>query len=68
MDTIKNLIREKVLDIQNAKDIQVGIVYNMYYILKEFLEKILHYNWMGPDSKLALIGGIMINCDGDGTD
>jgi hypothetical protein len=23
---------------------------------------------MGPNSKLALIGGIMINCDGDGTD
>ena len=23
---------------------------------------------MGPDSKLALVGGIMINCDGDGTD
>lgn len=23
---------------------------------------------MGPDSKLALIGGIMINCDGDKTD
>jgi hypothetical protein len=23
---------------------------------------------MGPDSKLALIGGIMINCDGEGTD
>jgi len=23
---------------------------------------------MGPNSKLALFGGIMINCDGDGTD
>ena len=23
---------------------------------------------MGENSKLALIGGIMINCDGDGTD
>jgi hypothetical protein len=23
---------------------------------------------MGPSSKLALIGGIMINCDGEGTD
>ena len=40
----------------------------MYDIVKEYMEKVLSYNWMGPDSKLALIGGIMINCDGDGTD
>lgn len=25
-------------------------------------------NWQGPNSKLALLGGIMINCDGDKTD
>ena len=32
------------------------------------MKNILNYTWMGPDSKLALIGGIMINCDGEGTD
>jgi hypothetical protein len=25
-------------------------------------------NWQGPNSKLAMMGGIMINCDGDKTD
>lgn len=25
-------------------------------------------NFGGPNSKLVLIGGIMINCDGEGTD
>ena len=28
----------------------------------------IHTNFGGQNSKLALIGGIMINCDGDGTD
>jgi hypothetical protein len=32
------------------------------------MEDIMNYSWMGPDSTLALIGGIMINCDGEGTD
>jgi hypothetical protein len=32
------------------------------------LEDIIHLNWQGPNSKLALLGGIMINCDGEKTD
>ena len=68
METIKGLLRDHIGTIQMAKDINAGIVYKMYYILKEYLEKILSYNWMGPDSKLVLVGGIMINCDGEGTD
>lgn len=44
------------------------LAYVMYEIVHEFLEGILHMNWQGPNSKLALLGGIMINCDDDGTD
>ena len=61
-------MREHVVEISLAKELQAAIVYKVYDIIKEYLEKILSYNWMGPDSKLALVGGIMINCDGDGTD
>lgn len=68
MDTIKALLREHVEEISKAKNIQVGIVYKMYDVIKSYLDDIINFNWMGPDSKLALIGGIMINCDGEGTD
>jgi hypothetical protein len=68
MDTIKFLLRDHVNEISRAQEPQAAIVYKMYEIATEYLENILHYNWMGSDSKLALIGGIMINCDGEGTD
>jgi hypothetical protein len=61
MDTIKALLLKH-------KNVQAGIVYKMYELIKEYLEDIFNYNWMGEDSKLALLGGIMINCDGEGTD
>ena len=32
------------------------------------MHDILAYGWMTEKSKLALIGGIMINIDGEGTD
>ena len=41
-----------------------GLAYVMFTILKDYVEKIISHGWMGPNSKLALIGGIMINCDG----
>lgn len=42
----------------------------MFEIINEMLLKLVESNtkWMTPSSKLALIGGIMINCDGEGTD
>jgi len=46
----------------------VKLAYEMYEVVKDFLEGIIHMNWQGPNSKLAMIGGIMINCDKDGTD
>ena len=50
MDTIKNLLRNHVDEVKKAENIQVGIVYKMYDILKDFLENIITYKWMGPDS------------------
>jgi len=51
-----------------SKDQMVKLAYEMYEVVKDFLEGIIHMNWQGPNSKLAIIGGLMINCDGDGTD
>ena len=46
----------------------VALAYKMYELQLKYLEDILHMNWCGENSKLAILGGIMINCDGDGTD
>lgn len=40
----------------------------MYDIVEQYLEEILHTQWMTDKGSLAIFGGIMINCDGDGTD
>ena len=40
----------------------------MYEIIEQYLEDIIHKEWMTEKSKLVLFGGIMINCDFDGTD
>jgi len=37
-------------------------------IIEAYLAEIVDLKWQGSNSKLALIGGIMINCEGDGTD
>ena len=44
------------------------LAYKMYDIVEKYLEDIVNLNFCGPNSKLALIGGIMINCDGNRTD
>ena len=40
------------------------LAYKMYDVIEDYLEKILDLKFAGPNSKLALLGGIMINCDG----
>ena len=40
----------------------------MYAMIEKYLEDILNTQWMSDKGSLALFGGIMINCDGEGTD
>ena len=68
MDCIKNLILPKISEIEGTENEMTTLAFKMYDIIVEYLEEILHLKWQGPNSQLALIGGIMINCDGDGTD
>ena len=68
MDCIKNLLQPHAKEISQAENEQAFLVYQMYRIIEEYLESILNDKWMSPKSSLAICGGIMINCDGDGTD
>ena len=68
MDCIKHLLVPHINEIRHAEDEQVALAYKMYNIIEKYLEDIIHYKWMSPKSKLAIIGGVIINCDGPGTD
>jgi hypothetical protein len=68
MDTIKHLLKPHYKNIGNSKNDMVTLVYRMYTLLQDYLEEIISLDWMGPSSKLAVCGGIMINCEGDKTD
>ena len=68
MDCIKHLLRPHAEEISKSDNPQAALVYKMYDILLDYLESILHLNWMTGKGKLAIVGGIMINGDGVGTD
>ena len=68
MDCIKHLLAPYVKEIDGSENENAVLAFKMYEILSNFLDDITHVNYGGPNSKLALIGGIMINCDGDGND
>ena len=52
-----------ILAESTENDKQDKLVREMYKIVKNFLEDIMHQKWMGGGSKLVLLGGIMINVD-----
>jgi hypothetical protein len=58
MDCIKHLVAPHVEAIKSSKNEMATLAYKMFEIQEEFLEAILHSKWMGPNSKLSLIGGI----------
>jgi hypothetical protein len=54
--------------IGSHEEIQVGLVFAMYEIIEKFLNDIINDKWMSQKSKLCIIGGIMINCEGVSND
>jgi hypothetical protein len=68
MDCIKHLISPHCKGIKNSKNEMATLAYRMYEIHRDFLDQILHYKWMHPTSKLAILGGIQINTDGQKND
>ena len=65
---IKHLLKSRVAAVHESEEPMVALAYELYKIVKDFLEKVLTYTWMGPNSKLALLGGVMINCEGENPD
>jgi len=68
MNVIKHLVLEHVDDIKGQENEMAILAYKMYDIIESYLEEIINLGFCGPNSKLALIGGIMINCDGNKSD
>lgn len=64
MDCIKHLVSERVHKIKGTKNEMATLAFQMYEIVDKFLEEIINMNWASKNGKLALLGGIMINCDG----
>ena len=68
MDCIKHFLVPHLKDIEGTENEQVALVFKMFDIIYSYMNDIINTNFGGPNSKLAIVGGIMINCDGDGTD
>lgn len=68
MDCIKHLLAEQVESIRGHENEMAFLPYKMYDIIEQYLEEMVDLNWASNSGKLALIGGIMINCDGNRTD
>ena len=69
MDCIKNLVKPHVSQIIGSENDQAALAYKMFEIIEDYLEKIIDMDWCHCNhSKLAILGGIMLNCEESGTD
>ena len=68
MDCIKHLVADRVKNIKGADNEMATLAFQMYEIISEFLDNIIDMKWGGQNSKIAIVGGIMINSDGARTD
>ena len=68
MDCIKHLLADRVENIKGTENEMSTLAFQMYEIIEDYLENIIDMKWAGKQSKLAIIGGIMINCDEFGSD
>jgi hypothetical protein len=64
MDMLKHILKPYYKDITESENQFVSLAYRYYDLIYDYLFKIINTNWMGPNSKLAILGGIMINCAG----
>jgi len=65
---IKELLAPKINEIIKDDFPMTKLPYELYRISLNSLDQIISYDWMGDNSKIALLGGIIINCEGDGND
>lgn len=63
-----HLLKPYYKEISESKNPMVNLTYRIYEIIYDYLLKIINLDYFGPNNKLALCGGIMINCEGEKTD
>lgn len=68
MDCIKHMLAPHVASILEKDEKMTALAYKMYELQLEYLDNIIDLSKWGPSSKLAIVGGIMVNCDGKGND
>ena len=68
MDCIKHMLAPHVASILEKDQKMAALAYKMYELQLEYLDSIIDISKWRPQSKLAIVGGIMINCDGKGND
>jgi hypothetical protein len=69
MDTIMHLLKPHVESIGKAENENVALAFKMYEIAKSFVEEVVDLDWQkSKKNQLAIIGGIMINTEGEKTD
>lgn len=65
MHALADKVKEIDLAFSDSNKRQEELARAVYDIAHEFLNDIVDFKWMGPKSKLVVLGGLMINLDGD---
>ena len=67
---VKQLLSPSLNDIidEDPDRENANLSFAMYHVIRLYLEQILNTNWMGSNSKLVILGGIMINRSEIGAD
>jgi len=60
---LKHLLKPHYKDISKSVNQFVALAYRFYDIIYDYLSNIINTTWMGPNSKLAFCGGIMLNVE-----
>ena len=68
MDTLKYLLEPEVQNIENSQNKMTALSNEIYRISKDLLEDIMNSKKIKYDTKIVILGGIIINCEKDGTD
>jgi len=55
---------DKLKGMEDKKAQMANLAYEQYMIVEKQINAIIDTKWMGEDSKLILLGGIMVNMDG----
>ena len=61
-------VMKKVMASDDSNERMTKLAYETYTLVEEMLFDIIDRKWMDTESKLVLLGGIMINVDGEASD